>query len=197
MNVMILRRTATGVLVLLAAVVAGCGVDDRATGFEFVSPGGKTEIFYEGVDRQPVSGLEGDNLMRRGESIGIEDFPGKVVVVNIWGSWCGPCRAEADDLQQVYEQTRGSGVAFLGVNVRDERDAAADFHRNFGITYPSIFDPPGKSLLVLRGYPMSVVPSTIVLDRGRRVAAIFLKSLTADQLRPVVERIAAEAPAPR
>ncbi len=98
-------------------------------------------------------------------------------------------------LQHVYDQTRNSGVQFLGIDVRDEqRSAPQDFVRNLGITYPSIYDPPGRSLLALTGYPRSAVPSTIVLDRAHRVAAVFLAALREIDLRPVVARIAAEPP---
>ena len=117
------------------------------------------------------------------------------MVLNIWGSWCGPCRAEMPGLQHVYDQTKDSGVQFLGIDVRDEvRSAPQDFVRNLGITYPSIYDPPGRSLLALKGYPRSVVPSTIVLDRAHRVAAVFLTALRDTDLLPVVRRIAAEPP---
>jgi hypothetical protein len=85
-------------------------------------------------------------------------------------------------------------VTFLGVDVRDDRDAAADFVRSRGISYPSIFDPPGRSLLVLSGYPRNAVPSTIVLDRSHRVAAVFLTAVLASDLAPVVDRVAAEPP---
>ena len=86
-------------------------------------------------------------------------------------------------------------MQFLGIDVRDQRDAAADFVRDRGVVYPSIFDPPGRSLLVLRGYPRNAVPSTIVLDRSHRVAAVFLTAVLASDLQPVVDRVAAE-PAP-
>ena len=116
--------------------------------------------------------------------------------MNIWGSWCGPCRGEAPALEQVAAASAPRGVTFLGVDVRDDRDAAADFVRSRGITYPSIFDPPGRSLLVLSGYPRNAVPSTIVLDRSHRVAAVFLTAVLASDLQPVVDRIAAEPPPP-
>jgi hypothetical protein len=73
---------------------------------------------------------------------------------------------------------RAPGVQLLGIDVRDEvHSAPADFVHDTGITYPSIYDPPGRSLLVLNGYPRSVVPFTIVLDRAHRVAAVFLTAL--------------------
>jgi hypothetical protein len=83
-------------------------------------------------------------------------------------------------------------VQFLGIDVRDARSAGADFARDFGLPYPSIFDPPGRTLFALKGIPRSVVPLTIVLDRHHRVAAVFLHAVPAQQLHPVVERITRE-----
>ena len=77
--------------------------------------------------------------------------------------------------------------------MRDEnRSAPQDFVRDTGLTYPSIYDPPGRSLLAWKGYPRSVVPSTIVLDKQHRVAAVFLRDLLASDLLPVVDRLTAE-----
>jgi thiol-disulfide isomerase/thioredoxin len=131
--------------------------------------------------------------MNQGKQISIADFPGKVVVINIWGQWCGPCRAEAPELQKVYDQSKASGVQVLGIDVRDDdRQAPQDFVRNRSLTYPSIYDPSGRSLLQLSGYPRNIVPSTIVLDKQHRVAAIFLRELLAGDLLPVVQRLSAE-----
>ncbi|MPZ00532.1 MAG: redoxin domain-containing protein [Actinophytocola sp.] len=106
---------------------------------------------------------------------------------------CGPCRHEMPELQRVHEKTRDEGVRLLGIDVRDHaRHAPADFMANLGVTYPSIYDPPGRTLLNFRGYPRNIVPSTIVLDRQHRVAAVFLKPLLEEDLLPVVRRVAAE-----
>jgi len=192
-------RLVLALLAVLAALVplggCGTGTDAVARGgeFQFVSPGGQTKIFYDPPDsRGKVGGLSGESLLEPGRTLTLDDYPGKVVVLNLWGSWCGPCRAEADDLQRVAEATAGDGVVLLGVNVRDNRDAAADFMRDRALTWQSIYDPPGRSLLALHGYPRSVVPSTVVLDRQHRVAAVFLQALLADDLLPVVRRVAAE-----
>ena len=88
------------------------------------------------------------------------------------------------------------GVTLLGIDVRDSADAARDFMNDRDITYPSIYDNPGRSLLALSGFPRSTVPSTIVLDRRHRVAAVFLTAIRVSELLPVVQRVAAEEPAP-
>ena len=185
-----------------AALLTSCatGDDAVATGgtFDFVSPGGQTRIFYDPpADRGTLGELTGDDLMNEGTTISLEDFAGQVVVLNVWGQWCAPCRSEADDLEEVYEQTKDLGVEFLGINVRDnQRDKAQDFVVSQQVGYPSIYDPSMRSLLALgRNYPTSVVPTTVVLDRDHRVAAVFLTELLASDLQPVVERVAAESDA--
>ncbi|MET8651988.1 TlpA disulfide reductase family protein [Nocardia aurea] len=185
--------------VALVAALTGCstGSDAVASGgtFEFVSPGGKTTILYDPPSsRGTIGSLSGEDLMTEGKTVSVQDFPGKVVVLNLWGQWCGPCRAEAPALEQVYEVTKDSGVVFLGINVRDpQRDKAQDFVTDNKIGYPSIYDPSMRTLLALGGnFPTSVIPTTLVLDRDHRVAAVFLKSLLAEDLQPVVARVAAE-----
>ena len=189
----------TRALLLVAAMLllAGCatGTDAVARGgtFEFVTPGGKTDIFYDPpATRGVVAGLSGESLTEPGTTVSLQRYRGQVVVLNVWGSWCGPCRAEADDLVQVATATAGQGVQFIGIDVRDSRQAGADFARDFGLSYPSIFDPPGRTLLALKGIPRSVVPLTIVLDRQHRVAAVFLHAVHAQDLQPIVERISRE-----
>ncbi len=195
-----MARSWTALIVTAALALTACstGRDAVARGgdFQFVSPGGQTRIFYDPPQtRGTVSELAGEDLLEPGKQITLSGYAGKVVVLNIWGSWCGPCRAEMPELQRVYDQTRNSGVQLLGIDVRDEvRTAPQDFVRNLGITFPSIYDPPGRSLLALAGYPRSVVPSTIVLDRQHRVAAVFLTAVRDTDLLTVVRRIATEPP---
>lgn len=183
-----------------ALALSGCasGADAVAQGgtFDFVSPGGQTQIFYDPpADRGTIGAVSGPDLMTEGKTLSLEDFDGQVVVLNIWGQWCGPCRGEADDLEQVYQETRDQGVAFLGINVRDEqRDKAQDFVINNKVSYGSIYDPAMRTMIALgQNYPTSVIPTTIVLDRQHRVAAVFLKELLVEDLKPVVERVAQES----
>ncbi|HEY2194490.1 MAG TPA: TlpA disulfide reductase family protein [Actinomycetospora sp.] len=193
-----MRRVLAALAVVGLALLGGCSSSSSDDGgFQFVAPNGQTQITYPEAQRRPLAPIVGDSLLTPGQQVSSAQDKGQVVVVNIWGSWCGPCRGESPALEQVAQASAARGVRFLGVDVRDDRDAAADFVRSRAVTYPSIFDPPGRSLLVLSGYPRNAVPSTIVLDRQHRVAAVFLTAVLASDLQPVVDRVAAEpAPAP-
>ena len=189
------------VVILTAIVVAasGCatGTDAVASGanFDFVSPGGQTDILYDPPESRNMIGvLAGPDLMAEGNDISLTDYAGQVVVINLWGQWCAPCRSEADDLERAYEATKDLGVQFLGINVRDpQRDKAQDFVVDNSVSYPSIYDPSMRTLTALGGnYPTSVIPSTLVLDRQHRVAAVFLRALLTEDLQPVIARVAAE-----
>lgn len=194
----LVARVSAAVLAGLV-LLTGCSTGDDAVAqggtFEFVAPGGKTDIFYDPPEKRSTPGkLSGPDLTDPSKTLSLEDFAGKVVVINVWGQWCGPCRAEIGQLQKVYEATRGAGVAFLGIDVRDNnRDAAVDFVTDRNVTFPSIYDPAMRTMIAFGGkYPTTVIPSTVVLDRQRRVAAVFLRELLADDLQPVVERLASE-----
>jgi thiol-disulfide isomerase/thioredoxin len=190
-------------LVLLASAtivaLAGCSTGDDAVAqggtFEFVAPGGKTDIFYDPPESRGRPGrLAGPELMDPAKAVSLDDFTGKVVVINVWGQWCGPCRTEITQLQKVYDATRAKGVEFLGIDVRDNnRNAPRDFVVDRKVTFPSIYDPPMRTMIAFGGrYPTTVIPSTVVLDRQHRVAAVFLRELLAEDLQPVVERLAGE-----
>lgn len=189
-----------GLLTGCSGFLAGCsGRDAVAQGgtFEFVSPGGKTDLLYDPpASRSRPGPLSGPDLADPANQRSLDDqiFAGNVVVINVWGQWCGPCRAEVTQLQQVYDATRGSVVSFLGIDVRDNnRQAALDFVNDRGVTFPSIFDPAMRTLIAFGGkYPTTVIPSTLVLDRQHRVAAVFLRELLAADLQPVVQRLAQE-----
>ena len=198
------RRFITlGCTTLTAAAVAtacstGTGAVAAGPSFDFVSPGGRTDILYDPPEARSRPGqITGPDLADPARILAVDaDFAGQVVVVNVWGQWCAPCRTEAPELQQVYEDSRARGVTVLGIDVRDnDRQAALDFVTDHNVTYPSIYDPAMRTLIAFGGrYPTSVVPSTLVLDRDHRVAAVFLRALLAQDLQPRVDRLAAEPP---
>ncbi|WP_163568731.1 TlpA family protein disulfide reductase [Fodinicola feengrottensis] len=108
------------------------------------------------------------------------------------GSWCAPCRAEAPLLEAGYRATRELGVAFLGVDVSDTRDAARSFVADFGISYPSLFDPAGDIAPRFLVIPPRAVPVTVVLDRRHRVAIAVGRALRDGELVPAVRAVVAE-----
>src|SRR5512138_2844007 len=145
---------------------------------------------YQRDSRIAAPALAGDLL--EGGRYDLGQHRGEVVVVNFWASWCPPCRDELPELVSVYEATRDERVAFLGINVRDERDRARAFVEARPTGYPSIFDPAGESAMQFK-VPPNTIPATLVVDRKGRIAAVYRKALLRDELRPVVERLAAES----
>ncbi|MDN8597503.1 TlpA disulfide reductase family protein [Corynebacterium tuberculostearicum] len=199
------RRRAVGAVLAAAAIalpLAGCSQDADnaqnavATGgnFEFITPGGEKVINYEESERKPLRTFSGEDVRDRDKTISLEDYEGEIVVLNSWGQWCAPCRAEADDLQEVHSELQKRKIGtVLGINVRDYNPQVSnDFLKDNGLTYPSIYDPPFKTAAALGGVPTSVVPTTIVLDKQHRPATVFLRSITAQDVMDVVDKLEKE-----
>lgn len=142
---------------------AGRGSSSESVGLTLFEPGERVRI-------EPIAGttLAGDELS-------VATLAGHVVVLNIWGSWCAPCRDEAPALVAVANRTFDRGVRFVGVDTRDSDDAARAFVRQFDVPYPSIVDERGETLLPLSGVvPLAAVPSTVLIDEEGRVAATVI-----------------------
>ncbi len=138
--------------------------------------------------RRSAPELAGETLDRG--PLTTADFPGQLLVVNVWGSWCAPCRSEAPALVEAAAQL--PGVQFIGINTRDLNPAPAQaFVRAFDIPYPNIYDPDGALLLEFGQLPPKAIPSTLVIDSEGRVAARILGETTASTLVGIIEDVTA------
>ncbi len=184
-----MRRRLLGVLVLvLALLTTACGTRPSSEG-GFVGGDGSLTIVPVG-QRVPAPRITGQLL--DGGTFDSTSLAGKVVVYNVWGSWCAPCRKEAPALVQAAGDTAGV-AAFVGIDVRDLDPAPARaFVRAFGVTYPNLYDPDGRLLLLFGTHlPPSAIPSTLVVDAEGRVAARILGETTAATLTGLVSDVAA------
>ena len=181
-----------GALALLAGCSTGSGAVDVNNGgeFRFVAgtPAGK--VIPEGA-RAKAPAFSGTLL--DGGAFSSRQLAGHVAVLNFWGSWCPPCRVETPEFQQVYADVKDRDVQFLGLNVKetDEQFAQA-FVQSQGITFPSLYDPRGEVALAFRDYPANAIPSTIILDREGRVAAVYTGPVQQGDLRTVLDRLMKE-----
>jgi thiol-disulfide isomerase/thioredoxin len=189
----------TRLAALLAAVgvLAGCSTGDGAVAvnnggeFRFVAGTPAGEVIPED---ERAAAPEFSGTLLGGGDFASDELADDVVVLNFWGSWCGPCRVETPEFQEVYADVRDDGVQFLGLNVKetDEQFALA-FVERFGIEFPSLYDPRGEVALAFRDYPANAIPSTIVLDREYRVAAVYTGEVSQEDLRRVLGLVTGEA----
>jgi thiol-disulfide isomerase/thioredoxin len=192
-----LRRTAVRVAAGLAAMLmltacASTGADEQTrsagqVGYPNV-PRNLTRVAPE--QRKELPAVSGPALGSN-TTISTQDFRGKVVVINVWGSWCPPCRKEAPDLQAASVETKDV-AQFVGITSKDYDPAPAEaFVRSFKISYPSIYDPTGKVLLAFAGeLPPSAIPSTMIIDRQGRLAVRVLSEVSKITLVDMINDVA-------
>ena len=192
-----MRRALVGAAVLaLLAACSGPSSGENTTGY--VSGDGSITVVPPG-DRKPAPVLAGIDL--HGDPLSADDLGadvpgGEVLVVNVWGSWCAPCRREAPVLAKAARTYRGRGVRFLGLLSRDKPAAALAFNRAFNVPYPSLQDPGGRlQLRFADSLPGQAVPNTWVIDRDGRVAARILAEVSESTLRSVLEEVGLDTPA--
>jgi thiol-disulfide isomerase/thioredoxin len=129
-----------------------------------------------------------------GKPLSLATYRGDVIVLNFWGSWCAPCRAEAPALGTLARQLASRGVRFVGVDIRDEPDAALAFMQDFNIGYPSFNDPNDQIALQFQGaVTPAAIPSTLLIDRAGRIAARIVGGTTYSSLKPLILKVAAES----
>ncbi|MFI1336551.1 TlpA family protein disulfide reductase [Streptomyces sp. NPDC020845] len=200
------RHFTSGSAAVLAAalLLSACGMgtsstgdsgDSGGSGGDSSKSGGGNEVIssYAPGERKQLREISGKTL--EGKPLDLADYKGHVVVVNLWGSNCGPCRAEAPNLVKVAKETEAEGVRFVGINTRDpSREAAIRFEEEYGVSYPSLYDQMGRIVLKLpRGsVNPQTIPSTIFLDGSGRLAARALVPLSERDLRGVLRPLIAE-----
>jgi len=160
-------------LLVISLLITSCATpvsnisSDSESGF--VSGDG-TSIFLNQNERKPAPELS--NVEFLSSEIDLKTLKNKVVLINVWGSWCSPCRKEAPELEELYLKNKADNVEFIGINIRDSKISANRFIENFSITYPNIFDRDGKLLLGYKdSLPANAIPSTILIDKNGLVAA--------------------------
>ncbi|MFE5143136.1 TlpA family protein disulfide reductase [Streptomyces fagopyri] len=189
-RVALLTAGAAAMLVLSACGSGGTSGGSGDTNFVAGKDGISTVAKGSRVDAPDLSGATVD-----GRKLDVADYKGKIVVLNVWGSWCPPCRAEAPNFVKVAKDTEAKGVQFVGINTRDsEVSLARAFEKEFGVTYPSLYDPTGKLMLRFKKGTLNpqTIPSTLVIDRDGKVAARTLQALSEDKLRELLDPIIAE-----
>jgi thiol-disulfide isomerase/thioredoxin len=186
------RTAAALAAMLILAACASTGADEptRSAGQVGYPDVARNLTRIPPDQRKELPAISGPTLGSN-HSISTQDFRGKVVVVNVWGSWCPPCRKEAPDLQAASVETKDI-AQFVGITSKDYDPAPAEaFVRSFKITYPSIYDPTGKVLLAFAGeLPPSAIPSTMIIDRQGRLAVRVLSEVSKITLVDMINDVA-------
>lgn len=186
------RLSAAALAVVLA--LSGCaGGTEIETGGEedrFISGDGSATVFEEG-ERDAAPDVTGTTF--DGDELSLSDYSGEILVLNVWASWCGPCRAEQPVLDEVHAEYGDLGVDFLGVNIKDNETAALAYTDNKGVLYPSLYDQPGEIPQAFRDtVPPRAIPSTLVIDPDGDIAARVIGPTTYGQLTGLLDPLVVE-----
>ena len=185
-----IQMAALTAVALLALTGCSSGSSSEATGTSFVAGDGSI-VLLDPAERVAAPNLIGATL--DGQQLSSAGLAGDVLVVNVWASWCAPCRSEAPSLERLSEEFADQGVSFIGLNTRDSDTSARSFVERFGISYPNVVDRDGVLQLGFRdSLPPRAIPSTLVIDRSGRVAARVLGAVSESSLRGVIEAVADE-----
>ncbi|CAB4654474.1 unannotated protein [freshwater metagenome] len=173
------------VTLFLTVVLTSCSGGGSSSSQESFVSGDGSVTFVNPTDRIDAPVLAGMTL----SGSNYTHVPGKVTVVNVWASWCSPCRAEIPTL--IALSKKYNEVTFIGVLTRDMPPAAEAFARRFAIPYPTLIDDS-----VLLGFrdslPANAIPSTAVIDRNGKVAGRILGEVTVASLSKLIERVSSE-----
>ena len=185
------RRRALPVVlaVVLLLLLTGCKEDLRSGDQGFVTTDLSVKVLAPAEREAPLGEVGGQTV--DGKRVDLADYAGKVVVMPVWGAWCGPCRKEAPGLALASRDLAGKGVVFLGINSRDRNKVdVRSFIERVRIPYDSIYDEDGQTLLAFRGtLPPLAIPAVVVIDADGRVAARILGPSDLSTLYGVIEQV--------
>jgi peroxiredoxin len=138
----------------------------------------------------PISGTNiGDvapdfqTVTETGKTTRLSDYRGQVVLLNFWGTWCGPCRVEMPEFEAAYDANKDTGFTILAVNNRDTADAVSSFRGEFGLSFPLVMD---DGAAIAKTYGVFSFPSTYVLNQQGVITARHFGALTAEQIQELV-----------
>lgn len=178
-----LYRVIFGLIVTLA--VTGCSGGGSTTSQDSFISGNGVVTYLKSIDRIDAPALTGMTLSGTNYSHGL----GRVTVVNVWASWCSPCRAEIPAL--IALSKKYSEVTFIGILTRDNPPTAEAFARRFAIPYPTLIDD--SILIGFKGsLSANAIPSTVVIDRNGKVAGRISGQITVASLSTLIEKVSAE-----
>lgn len=179
------------VALLTALALTACGSSgSQQSNSRYISGDGSVVVVPIN-ERVAAPDITGETL--DGKPFNLADYKGKVVPLNIWASWCAPCRAEAPALEQLSRELGPQGVQFVGINTRDTKTAAEAFVKRFDLTYPDVWDPDGRIQLQFREtLPPQAIPSTLIIDKQGKVAARILGKIDRTQMRDLLKELLAE-----
>ena len=186
------RISAAAATVASLAALAGCtgGPSLSSSGEQgFVTSDGSVSVLDPSERKAPDGTVAGETV--DGEPVALADYAGDVVVMPVWGSWCGPCIAEAPVLADAANDLEDDGISFLGINNRDyDATSARRFVENYDIPYPSLYDPEGNLLLNFKEtLPPLTIPALVVIDADGKVAARVIGKLSTSTLYGVLEEV--------
>jgi thiol-disulfide isomerase/thioredoxin len=182
---------ASSALALSACAGGAIGADTPASsGQSFVGASYSSTYFRPG-SRPVAPAVSGKTL--DGKRLSLAGLRGNVVVMNFWGSWCGPCRKEAPALAALSTHFSNKAVRFVGDDVHDYTAAAQAFDSTFNVGYPSFNDSGEQIVLAFHStVPPAAIPTTLIIDRTGHIAARIVGGITYASLEPLIARIAAE-----
>ena len=188
-TVVLAAAVCTGVL-LIVVLVAGWAGGGSSTVSDV--DGSTNAVLYAAGHQPKAPDFTGTTLT--GSQLSFSSYRNKVVVLNFWGSWCVPCRAEASTLAAVAASYRSSGVDFLGVDVRDTIASATTFAHSFGITYPSVSDTSSVITLDFTSVvPIAGTPTTLVIDKTGHIAGAVFGPVTYSELTTILTKVTGNA----